>query len=405
MSEFGKKKCQICVGCGRCVKAESGLHVITDSFLRMEPLPAGKTAGKGFFVIVDIGTTTMAMELYDERGQKQDEYVCVNPQRIAGADVISRIEVAENRLTALQLRRMVELELEKGINRFQKNNSVIGKIYIAGNTTMLNILCGHNVSPLGTAPFQADFLQSETLRIGGVLALTLPGISAFVGADVVAGILTTGMHQKEDITLLVDLGTNGEIVLGNRDKILACATAAGPAFEGMLHEQEKPIWGADVIACVAELLNRGLVDETGLLNDDYFESGIMIAGVHITQEHIRCLQTAKAAVAAGIHILCKEYGLLSAEEISRIYLAGGFGYYLNPEAALEIGLLPRCPITRIQAIGNSALAGCYAYHFCEEESGSVNRIVSMVKVLNLAETEGFSDSFIENMKLADTIME
>ncbi len=401
MSEFGKKRCQICVGCGRCVKAESGLHVITDSFLKTEPLPADKTAGKGSFVIVDIGTTTIAMELYEERGKKQDEYVCVNPQRIAGADVISRIEAAQNRIMAMQLKRMVETELEKGMKRFREKNPGIRKIYIAGNTTMLNLLCGHDVGPLGRAPFHTDYLQSEALQIDGVEAVTLPGASAFVGADVVAGILATGMHRKKEITLLVDLGTNGEIVLGNRDKLLACATAAGPAFEGMLCEQEKPVWGADIIACVAALLRSGIVDETGLLADEYFHTGVTVGGMYLTQEHIRHLQTAKAAIAAGIQLLCREYGMVSVGELTRIYLAGGFGYYLNVQAAQEIGLLPRVLGADAQAIGNSALAGCYLYHYDREDIGCPNTVLQKMKVLNLANAEGFSEVFIDNMALAE----
>ncbi|MBQ9140979.1 MAG: hypothetical protein IJX63_04200 [Lachnospiraceae bacterium] len=206
MSESGNisstnKKCQICVGCGRCGNVASGLHVITESFLKPELLSVGETVDKGSFVLADIGTTTIAMELYDETGQKLEEYVCPNPQRIFGADVISRIQSAENAMHARQMQALVRGVLEKGLQQFELSKYMqkqkIKKMYIAGNTTMLNLLCGHDVRPLGYAPFQADFLESEELSIGDVLAVTLPGLSAFVGGDIVAGILATGMHKRK----------------------------------------------------------------------------------------------------------------------------------------------------------------------------------------------------------------
>ena len=415
-----KNKCEICVGCGRCESDMTGLHIITESFLKPELLPAGETAGKGSFVIADIGTTTIAMELYDPMGNKVADYVATNPQRVVGADVISRIQAAENPMMAKQLQAFVLMELEKGIEKFltrtmdgeadrtaeqqefqqdmyQDRN--IEKIYIAGNTVMLNILCGHDVRPLGYAPFQAQYLAEETLEIKGILAVTMPGLSAFVGGDVVAGILATGMQRREEINLLIDLGTNGELVLGNREKMLAGSTAAGPAFEGMLRAQGKSVWGADIVSCVAELLKRGIVDETGLLAEPYFETGVTIGGVCITQDNIRSLQMAKAAIATGVQALIKAYGLNGAEEIHRVYLAGGFGYYLKAEAAMEIGLLPGELIGKTQAIGNSALAGCYYRHACSRAIQETDRIRTVTKVVNLAEMEAFTEEFVENMNL------
>lgn len=399
MSEIGKKKCQICVGCGRCVKAESGLHVITDSFLKPELLPSEQTAGKGSFIVADIGTTTIAMEWFDECGKKQGEYVCVNPQRIAGADVISRIEAIQNSLIRMQLRQTVEQELEKGIKGFLEKDSGIRNMYIAGNTTMLNLLRGHDVSSLGYAPFRAGFLESEQWEMAGVSVITLPGLSAFIGADIVAGIWATGLYQEKEPSLLVDLGTNGEMVLGNKDKMLACSTAAGPAFEGMLGEQRIPVWGADVTNCVAQLLTRGIVDETGLLEEPYFSQGISIGGVSITQEHIRSFQTAKAAIVTGIQLLCKEYGLASPREIERIYLAGGFGYFLKEEAAVKTGLLPKMVSGKVRAVGNSALAGCYAFHFEAEREKIFHAIQKNTQIINLAEVDTFSTEFVNNMAL------
>ena len=406
MSELrkdGKKRCQICVGCGRCEIAVSGLHVITESFLKPELLSAGESVGKGSFVLVDIGTTTIAMELYGEDGRKIDQYVCSNPQRIFGADVISRIQAAENVMHVRQMQALVRGVLEKGLQQFRESKLLqkqkIEKMYIAGNTTMLYLLCGHDVQSLGYAPFRADFLQGEELIIGEVSAVTLPGLSAFVGGDIMAGILATGMHKKESVSLLIDLGTNGELVLGNHNKMLACSTAAGPAFEGMLQAQGKVVWGADIVAYVAELLEQGIVDETGLLQEPYFLEGVTVGGVLITQEHIRNLQTAKAAIGAGIQVLMQEYGLNSVADIEKVHLAGGFGYYLQEKAAVKIGLLPEGTQGKVQAVGNSALAGCYYYHTHENAKREAEKIKECIKVINLAEMEAFTSSFVEKMYL------
>jgi len=395
----GKKKCQICVGCGRCGNVASGLHVITESFLKPELLPVEKSADKGSFVLVDIGTTTIAMELYDETGQKLEQYVCPNPQRVFGADVISRIQAAENNMNARQMQALVKGALEKGLQQFGEKQwqKKPEKMYIAGNTTMLYLLCGHDVQPLGYAPFRAEFLEGEKLQLGEVSAVTLPGLSAFVGGDIMAGILATGVHKQEEVSLFIDLGTNGEMVLGNRGKMLACSTAAGPAFEGMLQTQGKSVWGADIVKYAAILLQRGIMDETGLLQEPYFTEGITMGDVMITQAHIRSLQTAKAAVAAGIQILAQEYGLQSVEQIDRVYLAGGFGYYLQEECAIQIGLLPKALQGKIQSVGNSVLAGGYYYHFCVDSVQEAKMIQKKVKVINLAEMEAFTCKFVENM--------
>ncbi len=396
--KFGKKKCDMCIGCGRCNSDLKGLHVLTQSFLKTELLSAGETAGKGSFVLVDLGTTTIAMELYGANGKKVNQYVCPNPQRVFGADVISRIQAAENVINAKQMRAQIIFALLDGIKSFGEKSYEVKKIYIAGNTTMLNILCGHDVRPLGYAPFRADYLKGEELVIGEIPACTLPGLSAFVGGDIVAGILACGMHKKDEISLLIDLGTNGEMVLGNKNKMLACSTAAGPAFEGMLQAQGKAVWGADIVEYAASLLKNRMMDETGLFVEPYFEKGVTIGGVQITQENIRNLQIAKAAIASGIQALMDSYGV-QEESIEKVYLAGGFGYYLKEDAALHIGLLPEGFRGKTVAVGNSALAGCYAYHSCENADCEVEYIRSISKVLNLTELKAFTTNFVDNMNL------
>lgn len=390
-----KKRCVVCIGCGRCGEYHKDLQVITDSFLKSELLSVD-SADKGSFVIVDIGTTTIAMEAYSEYGMKLTEYVQPNPQRVFGRDVISRIQAAERPLVAKQMQGLIKQVLIQGLEEFQKKGVDIRKIYVAGNTTMLYLLLGYATTELGYAPFKASYLEATEVELGQWSAHILPGLSAFVGSDIVAGVLASDIVTKEDIRLLIDLGTNGEMVLGNGQKMIACATAAGPAFEGMLEEGRQAVWGADLVKAVSLLLEKGILDETGLLAETYFKEGVTIGGVRITQEHVRNLQTAKAAIAAGVEILVKEYGI-AIEDISQVYLAGGFGYFLEEEAAIRIGLLPKVLQGRIQAVGNSALAGCYAYHFDGEAEEKITRIKELTRVINLAEVEGFAETFVNHM--------
>lgn len=391
-----RKQCKVCVGCGRCGACVTHLQVITDSFLKSELLSTELSVDKGSFVIADIGTTTIAMELYDTRGKKLGQYVVANPQRIFGADVISRIQAAESPLVAKQLQGLVKKVLQQGLEELQRIEPHIQKVYMAGNTTMVYLLLGYDARELGYAPFQARHLEGTGVKLGERNAYILHGLSAFVGGDVLAGILATGMVKKDSFCLLIDLGTNGEMVLGNRERLLACSTAAGPAFEGMLQANGQAVWGADIVKYVAELLEQGILDETGLLAEAYFEEGVTIGGVCITQEYVRNLQTAKAAIAAGIQILVREYGI-SLSEISEVYLAGGFGYFLEEKAAMKLGLLPKELQGKVRAVGNTALAGCYRYHFEETGEKEVAKIKAITRVINLAEAEGFSEEFIARL--------
>lgn len=393
MAEVNKKKCQVCIGCGRCANlSDTTLHVVTESFLKQrQAFPS--TAP---FVLADIGTTTIAMELYDSSGLKVAEYVRPNPQRIFGADVISRIAAAQNPMNAKQMQSLVKKVLQEGLEELRTESTPVAHMYLAANTTMLYLLLGHDTAPLGEAPFRAEFLEAESFDLGDCKVQVLPGLAAFVGADVLAGVLACGMQESKEISLLIDLGTNGELVIGNCEKMYACSTAAGPAFEGMLKAEGQAVWGADIVKCVATLLEEGVMDETGLLKEPYFTEGVSIGGVRLTQEHIRNLQTAKAAIASGIQMLMKQFGI-QAEAVKNVYLAGGFGYFLDVDAAVKIGLIPKEFQGKTKAVGNSALAGCYAYHADEKAAKKITRIKKLTRVINLAEEEGFAETFVGNM--------
>lgn len=449
------KACTICTGCGRCAGLTAGMDIVTagteelpepeiveeyseseivgeysESKRKAEPSESGIVAegpGKNrseeglasrYAAVADIGTTTIAMVLRRlSDGRCVDVYKALNPQRRFGTDVLSRIQAAEKEENRTDMRRLVTEELEKGIRQFEKflegygpetGEEVSGEtaricgVYIAGNTAMVYLFQGYDTSPLGYAPFTAEHLAEVRTAISGIPAVLLPGISAFVGGDIAAGIYACSMHRKEEICLLIDLGTNGEMVLGNRRRLVAAAAAAGPAFEG---GSTAGIWGAEMTALIAKALEAGLVDDTGLLQDPYFEQGIRIGGAVVTQKDIRQFQMAKAAVCAGVQLLCRQYGLRNMEQIDTVYLAGGFGYYLRPDAAVAVGLIPVQLKGKIKAVGNTALEGAFRYGRDLERQGgkTMQAVTAGVEAVNLAMQEEFNDLYIASMNLEEAV--
>ncbi len=424
-------RCQVCTGCGLCpgVVRENGrerIHILTEDGLGTQGLSL-KNAGNLRLIATDIGTTTIAMELLSEDGTVEDSFACLNPQAKYGADVLSRVLAAEDPEKRKEMQSMVKSALARGAERFLKCHVKEGEkacMVIAANTVMSYLLLGHDPKELGQAPFAATHLSGGEFELelagdvnspagslvdvqnldsqGGarfVHCVVLPGFSAFVGADLFAGAIACGMTEKSEVQLLVDLGTNGEILLGGSDRILATATAAGPAFEG---GPAKGTFGSDLVKLVARLLEEGLLDETGLLSEPYFTKGIRIGNVLLTKEAIRSLQVAKAAIQAGISVLMEQYGI-APEEISRVVLGGGFGYFLNPADAVRIGLLPASLEAKAVSGGNTALAGAKRFGACllakEGTSADViqDSLPGRVEVINLAEQKAFSEKYLAAM--------
>lgn len=436
-------RCRICTGCGKCFGKKKmdavstfrgGLAEETEDAKndtmgeRASVQESGdvlKTWESGnYLAAVDIGTTTVAMQLRSlQDGSILDTFTCLNPQGKYGADVLSRIEAAGNPQIKEAMCREIREVLQMGITRFgetlartssnldlRDKNAEISGIVIAANTTMVHLLMDLDVSLLGQYPFQPETLSELRTNLFGIPAVILPGISAFVGADIFAGIYALSMHERQEITLLLDLGTNGEMVLGNRERLMATATAAGPAFEG-----NADCYGTDLMALAARLLDEGLLDETGLLADPYFDEGIDIGGVRLTQNYVRQLQMAKAAICTGICILCEKYGLQTPSQIDKVFLAGGMGYYLSSKAAIRIGLLPAELAGKTVAVGNAALEGAFLYGKriswsevgvargvlqTQSDAGSVSAVGKLpiqVEVFNLAEEPQFSERYIQEM--------
>ncbi len=415
-------------------------------------------------IAADIGTTTVAMQLLEiGTGCLIDTYTCLNPQRSFGADVISRIKAAEGD-GGKKLQTMVWETLAAGRERLERSTAGQGDrkpklMVIACNTTMGHILLGHATETLGKSPFQPVDINTAFLQWKGMDVAVMPGISAFVGGDILAGLFACGLcglmpghsdsmglkglrpayepcrpgsvGQREENTgseapawLFIDLGTNAEMVMGTGSRVAATAAAAGPAFEGRGKDGSL---GAERISALADLLEKGIADGTGLLAEPYFETGIETEigegkrSVLIRQEDIRDIQMAKAAVRAGIHFLMKRLGIKDGHRIEKIYIAGGMGFYLDKQAAVRVGLLPAGLGGNPEAVGNTALAGAGLFGRkgiwkeaapqsgtdCLEsgEMGKRNQeavrqleaFAKRVEVFNMAELEEFEEVYIGYM--------
>lgn len=392
-------------------------------------------------IAIDIGTTTLAFQLLGKAdGQIKNTVTAVNNQRKYGADVVSRMQASiDGKKDEMQA--SICKDLQSGILQLLDGSGAqteqITRIAIGCNTTMGHLLLGYDCNSLGVYPFTPVNIElikqsmQELLGMpGGAEVVILPGISTYVGGDIVAGLYACGFGENEEVCLLVDLGTNGEMALGNRDKIMVTSAAAGPAFEGgniswgmgsvagaicsveleggkaqvQTIREKAPIGicGTGVVETVAELLRMELLDETGLLEEEYFDDGFPLAqtadgkDIVLTQKDIRELQLAKAAVRAGVETLLLRYGI-AKEQVAKVYLAGGFGYRLDTEKAIAIGMLPEEFADRIQAVGNSCLAGVVKYLQEESAEEHLQRLVQISGEINLSNDKDFNENYMEAM--------
>jgi uncharacterized 2Fe-2S/4Fe-4S cluster protein (DUF4445 family) len=387
-------------------------------------------AGKsGLGIAIDLGTTTIAAQLIDmSTGNVLGVETALNPQASFGSDVMSRIHAA---LQGADLTTVVRVTLRQMIAELAHGrDEEIVEVVLVGNTVMHHLFCGLDVEPLSHVPFHSPHLGAQCFR-PRELDWTLPPdcvirfercLGGFVGSDILAGILAAGISSSENLRALVDLGTNGEIAIGNLDGIVCASTAAGPAFEaGSIRMGMRASTGAisrvslsngemraTVIGDVEArgICGSGLVDAVaaGLTSGAILPSGRVADGtklfpvkapVVLYQADIRELQLAKAAIAAGFRLLLKRVGA-SAGRIRNIYLAGAFGNYVQAESAIRIGLI-EAPLERIHASGNTALRGAKILLLSYDEPA-----LPTIEHVSLAADPGFQDEFANCIAFPET---
>lgn len=359
-------------------------------------------------IAIDLGTTTVALAgCYNKQVVSKS---FINPQRSYGADVISRIDACckgkQEELTSQIRQSLIEAitSIWEELHIVDEMIMASSIIVVAGNTTMLQLLFGFDCCGLSKAPFTPsnvklyrDILGKEKEGFVPVTITGLPGISAFVGADIVSGIYAVDLLSHKEATLFCDLGTNGELALWANDKLYVTATAAGPAFEG--NEIATHLYGAGVVKTLAKMRKEQIIDETGLLSEAYFETGYPISTVsgqtiYFTQDIIRMIQLAKGAIRAGIAALLK-CADISYEAIEKVYVAGGMGYFMNPEDAMQIGLFPSEFEGKIEAVGNTSLYGAMKYIYqADADAKILDYIRENATVLMLAEDDNFKESYV-----------
>lgn len=422
----------------------------------------------------DIGTTTVVCSIIDPVTKDVlASRAGANPQRSFGADVVSRIEAAcadddnlktmNNAIVNLISGWITDMIQKLGVEK-------IKLLTVAANTTMCHLFAGISPEKIGKAPFMPDELFGKVYKGAGIGILNcekvyiIPAVSGYVGGDITAGMAEC--IDADEMTLYLDIGTNGEMALGRGGKYLCAATAAGPAFEGAQIEMGMPgqkgaidkVWlegrkicysvignvrplgicGSGIIDAVAVFLDTGIIDENGTIKDmadiplwyrpyvevfddedddeDIYPAETAEKVVHISpevilnQDDIRKIQLAKSAIAAGIDVLNKEYGI-TYKEIDRVCLAGGFGNYLDQKSAARIGLIPEKLLKKTISVGNAAQKGAIATAYIYEDHGSktetkilnkdiinkTNAIISTMAYIELSTYPGFDEMYVSHI--------
>jgi uncharacterized 2Fe-2S/4Fe-4S cluster protein (DUF4445 family) len=403
------------------------------------------TPHDGLGVAIDLGTTTIAAQLLDRRtGRVLAVRTALNDQARHGADIMSRLDFAVNHGGASVLegliRRQLGTLLVELLDAAPAPDESVREVVLVGNTVMHHLFCGLDVTPLSAHPFESeadggcqcaagDLGWSELRGAAGRPPLAadtrvrfLPGLGGFVGSDLLAGVRATRMHETRELTVLVDLGTNGEIVVGDRDRLLCASTAAGPAFEGariscgmradtgaiaavnlvdgrlqcrvLGGTAPRGLCGSGLVDAVAVALDLGLVRADGKLARG--TTLPLLPPVTLQQADIRELQLAKGAIAAGIRVLLQLWGATPAD-VQRVWLAGAFGNYLNRTSARRLGLLD-FPPDRVVSAGNTALLGAKLALFQAPERDELNESIrARTCHVPLNDVPEFKDAFVEAM--------
>ena len=444
-------------------ESDRPITLVTDGD-RILDVEAGDTSSRLYGMAFDIGTTTVVGYLVDlTTGETISSSSLLNPQTKYGDDVVSRIDLASHDrqgLSTLQrdiikaLNTIIETSTsESGVDRRE-----VYAVTVVGNTTMHHLLLGINPRGLGLAPYVpvvVDPLRFEAAELGirinpQGLTYVLPNIAGYLGADTVGVVLATDMLHRSDVALAVDIGTNGEMVLGHGDRLIACSTAAGPAFEGAhlssgmraaegaidavvldddVHAHTigvsgaRGLCGSGLVDAISELVRVGILDPSGRMQSSDAArafAGPSLAGrirdtelgrefvlvrqaesatgrpVLITQRDVREVQLGKAAIRTGIQILMKELGV-DPEDVKEVFLAGAFGNYIRLESALAIGLIPRFPNAALTPVGNAAGSGARFALLSEQMRADAVEIQRRVEYVELFVRADFQEELVNAM--------
>lgn len=422
------------LGCKAVIKKDCSIEVANSLVADIAALATSEAYGEkaanisrsNLAIACDVGSTTIAMALVDlKSGHVLAERTAVNSQINYGADVMTRIKAAcqgkDKELSSLIRRDLTSLG-----NKLAGNMDYPHKVICAGNTTMVHLAMDFPCGGLSHFPFVPYTLDGVNFVEKYKQIHIFPGIGAFVGGDIVAGLYYLDLPQKGGVSVFVDLGTNGEIVLFDGTKYYCASAAAGPALEGgniscgmasiegaISHVKitadgcsyetigNRPAWGicgSGIIDALYELHQAGILDDGGLLAEEYMEGGYPLGdGLSISCEDIQQVLLAKSAICSGIEVLVAEAGL-SIDDVDHLYVAGGLGAAASPEAVAGIGLIPQALLAKYEAVGNTSLLGAIKYACCADDE-KIAAICSNSQVIELGGHSLFDRLFIENLFL------
>ncbi|MDD2666765.1 MAG: ASKHA domain-containing protein [Methanocellales archaeon] len=406
----------------------------------------GDTTDKNYGISFDIGTTTVVGYLVDlNTGKEMAVASRMNPQVVYGEDVVSRIDFAKTEEGLRELNDKIIQAVNEIIDEVSVCTENIYEVSIVGNTCMLHLFLNITPTSLALSPYVSAFKDPVNIKASelGVKVNekanihVLPTIAGFVGADTIGVLLASQLDEGNDVRLAIDIGTNVEIALGSKEKVIACSAAAGPAFEGAkirhgmraapgaIHRvvisdgvvygktidnaMARGITGSGLVDAVAEMLKNRIISNSGKISDDpeiyalygdrlVHEGGeaafLLARGITVTQGDIRELQLAKGAIYAGINILMKDLGIC---DIKEILLAGAFGTSLPKENAQVIGLIPDIPLDRVKDIGNAAGVGSKMALISKNERLKAELLSEKVEYVELSGRKDFQDEFMDAM--------
>lgn len=414
----------------RIIVEETTASIMQDAGVSLEK--AHNKDGE-YTVAIDIGTTTIVAYLLCD-GKPVDKVGFVNSQSAFGADVVSRIEYCvKNGIE--DLHKTLVSALNDNVVKLCRQNNADVKIetcFVCANTVMLHTLVNKSISGFACAPFTPQFLEKQTVNAADIgiefckKVVTCSNISSFVGADIVAGIVSTNL--QDGCNLLLDLGTNGEIVLSANGKLYACSTAAGPALEGgeldcgmsgvdgaiydvdinngtvdCKYYGSKPvgICGSGILKAISEFLRLGIIDETGRFNknaDDNLKQDryYLTPDVYISQKDIRAVQLAKSAIFAGVETLL-EVANVSKQNLQKVFIAGGFGSYIQKHCLFTLGLLDKQLQDKIVIAGNTSIGGAILWLSHEELRNKFDEVALQTTTVQLNSHPTFSELFVEGI--------
>ena len=428
---------------GKIIASSDHRRIRIDDLTPLVPLKGKNSYG----LAVDIGTTTIAITLADmNNGIDLYEATSYNRQGIHGDDVLSRIEYAGDGGTD-ELKDLVLGTINDLIDSFEEDRfstDDIMAVYISGNTTMTHLFLGIDPSPIREPPYEPVVKEKEiTGKESGLhvnkdaIVKCMPSPAAYVGGDVTSDIINSGMDESDELALLIDVGTNGEVALGNKDVMLVCSSSAGPAFEGgkmtsgmmarpgaidsfLIDENgrfrftviagsgPKGICGSGLIDILAQLFVHGYIDKKGKFTD---KAGTMTKegnklltiaeNIFISEDDIHNAVLTKASIYSASRSLIKGLGV-SMNDISKIYIAGGFGNFINTESAIALGMLPDVPRDRFVYLGNASLAGAKHALLSSSVRERISEVFERTTYVDLSSDPTFSDEYMSALFIPHT---